>query len=87
MYSASPTQSRGPNAEAQNNKIGPSKSDCIGEEIIVVEDPEKAFEIKSSTQTPDVPSGKRYVQSLSLWKPFLADPDLHSTAGARAQDP
>lgn len=43
-----------------NNKIGPSKSDCIGEEIIVVEDPEKAFEIKSSTQTPDVPSGKSF---------------------------
>ncbi|WVF72553.1 hypothetical protein IAT40_007370 [Kwoniella sp. CBS 6097] len=43
------------------NPIGPSKSDCNGTETVVVADPEKSYEIESQTQTPDVPSGKRWV--------------------------
>jgi hypothetical protein len=44
----------------QNNYIGPKKSDCIGSERVEVENPDEAYEIVSETQTPDVPSGKRY---------------------------
>jgi len=43
-----------------NNRIGPKKSDCNGSERIEVEDPEKAYEIVSETQTPDIPSGKSF---------------------------
>jgi hypothetical protein len=43
----------------QNNSIGPSKSDCVGSERIVVADPSSSYEIISETQTPDVPSGKK----------------------------
>jgi hypothetical protein len=43
----------------QNNRIGPKKSDCNGLERIEKEDPDKAYEIVSETQTPDIPSGKR----------------------------
>lgn len=48
-----------PSPSRQNNPIGPSSSECIGEEEIVVQDPEKAYEILSSTKTPGVPSGKK----------------------------
>lgn len=43
----------------QNNRIGPKKSDANGLERIEIEDPDKAYEIVSETQTPDIPSGKR----------------------------
>ena len=50
-------------AKKQNNYIGPKKSDCIGSERVEVEKPNEVYEIVSSTQTPDVPSGKRQVPS------------------------
>ncbi|WWC89636.1 uncharacterized protein L201_004561 [Kwoniella dendrophila CBS 6074] len=43
-----------------NNTIGPKSSNCNGIENIVIADPEKAYEIVSETQTPDIPSGKSF---------------------------
>ncbi|KAK4688963.1 hypothetical protein P7C73_g1141, partial [Tremellales sp. Uapishka_1] len=42
-----------------DNSIGPSKSDCIGSETVVIAD-ENSHEIVSETQTPDVPTGKKF---------------------------
>jgi hypothetical protein len=53
--------SRGIMLSVQDNSIGPSKSDCIGSELVVAADPAKSFEIVSETQTPDIPSGKKWV--------------------------
>jgi hypothetical protein len=53
-------------AKRQNNYIGPKKSDCIGSERVEVEKPDEVYEIVSSTQTPDVPSGKRQVPPTNI---------------------
>jgi hypothetical protein len=53
-------------AKKQNNYIGPKKSDCIGSERVEVEKPDEVYEIVSSTQTPDVPSGKRQVPPTNI---------------------